>query len=480
MRCAKILCTIGPKTSTAQMLEALVNNGMNMIRLNMSHGVQQWHAKTINTIRAVEKKLEVSLPIMVDLQGPRIRVGTLSKNGVELTEGQTISLLSVQSGHARTSDAANVKSLCIPIGYPTLSQDVKPEQRILINDGLIELRVVKVTKKHVTCSVMVGGRVTSNKGVNFPDTTLSTPSLTEKDQHDIRFAMSHNVNYIALSFVRSEKDIQTTKAFLERSGLAIPVIAKIERPEAVQRLNAILDQADGVMVARGDLAIEMTLEAVPVLQKRIIAEANHRNRLVITATQMLESMTEHSIPTRAEASDVANAVLDGSDVLMLSAETSIGGYPIQAVQVMDRVIRNAETGNVLRWEPANTHNVQEASVAASACIAAATAARLVQAKLIIVFTNSGATALLMSKQRPDVSIIGLTPFSDSLKRMKVFWGVEPYLIPHILNTDERIQMAEAILKRHRLVKAGDRIVILSGEHDQQQTGTNLMKIHEIR
>ncbi|GJL54871.1 MAG: pyruvate kinase [Nitrospirales bacterium] len=479
MRRAKILCTVGPKSATPHMLEALLNNGMNMVRLNMSHGTHHWHAKTIKMIRDVEVKLNVSIPIMVDLQGPRIRIGTLSSKGMELISGQSISLTPIDSQRSKKRGVVNVKSASLPIGYPTLSQDVLPKQRILINDGLIELRVVKVAKKHVTCSVIVGGRVTSNKGVNLPDTSLSTSSLTPKDHEDIRLAVEHNVDYIALSFVRSAIDIQAVKRIIRRSGSAIPVIAKIERPEAVNRLDKILDHADGVMVARGDLAIEMTLEAVPILQKQIIAVANRRHRLVITATQMLESMTQHSIPTRAEASDVANAVLDGSDVLMLSAETSTGQYPVQAVQVMDRVIRSAENSDVLRWEPANATQDFSASVVASTCVAAASAARFIQAHVIVVFTDSGTTALLMSKQRPNVPIVGLTPFTSSLRRMETFWGVAPYLMHHISNTDERIEMAEMILKRHRLVESGNRVVILSGEHGQKRTGTNLMKVYEV-
>ncbi|MDX1411891.1 MAG: pyruvate kinase, partial [Nitrospirales bacterium] len=296
----------------------------------------------------------------------------------------------------------------------------------------------------------------------------------------IRFGMENHVDYLALSFVRSAGDILTIKKFLKKYGQAIPVIAKVERPEAISHLTAILDHADGVMLARGDLAIEMSLEAVPILQKQVIAEANRRHRLVITATQMLESMTQHTLPTRAEASDVANAVLDGSDVLMLSAETSTGRHPIETVQVMDRVIRSAEQGNVLRWEPANTNQNLKGTVSASACMAAELAARLIQAKAIIVFTESGATALHMSKQRPPVPIIALTPSHPTLKRMVAYWGVQAGLMAQIPNTDNRIQMAEAIVKRQRLVNTGDRIVILSGEHAQKSTGTNLIKIHLVK
>ncbi len=480
MRRVKILCTIGPKSATPKTLEGLLKSGMNMIRLNMSHGTQQWHATTIGRIRSLEERQKVSLPILLDLQGPRIRVGSLPQRGVSLTTEHSVSLIPVDLRRSHIQESGNTKSPTIPIGYQNLSKDIKTGHRILINDGLIELRVERVHKKKLACSVIVGGTVTSNKGVNFPDTSLSMPSLTQKDQEDIRFAVKNKVDYIALSFVRSTTDILALKQSLRRHGLAIPVIAKIERPEAVNRLENILDHVDGVMVARGDLAIEMTLEAVPVLQKQVIAAANHRHRLVIMATQMLESMTQHPHPTRAEASDVANAVLDGSDVLMLSAETSSGQHPVQAVQVMDRIIRFTEKVNVRDWKPQKRKTDTVDSVTVSVCVAADSTATVIGAKAIVVFTDSGTTALLMSKQQPSVPIIGLTPNTATLRRMEAFWGVTPYFMPHISNTDERIQMAETILKHNRLVKSGNHIVILSGEHDKKQTGTNLMKVHKVR
>jgi len=478
-RRSKILCTIGPKSASPKILEELLKSGMNMVRLNMSHGTQDWHRKTLRHLRSLEKRSHTPLPVLLDLQGPRIRVGLLPQSGIILQAGEYVNLTPTDSGDVPLSSSSNTPPPTLPVVYPSLTKEVKTGHTILINDGLIELHVSKVMTHAVECAVAVGGKVTSHKGINFPDTSLRGPSLTEKDLNDIRFGMDNQIDYFALSFVRSAKDIRTLKKALDRHGANIPVIAKIERPEAIRRLERILDHADGVMLARGDLAIEMSLEAVPILQKHIIAEANRRHRLVITATQMLESMTQHPLPTRAEASDVANAVLDGSDVLMLSAETSTGKYPLQTVKVMDRVIRSAEQGAVLRWEPSDPNQDLQDAISASACLAAKSAASLTQAKAIIVFTESGATALHMSKQRSPVPIIALTPSVTSLKRMATYWGVQPFLMPQISNTDERIQMAEDIVNQHHLVKAHDRIVILSGEHAQTSTGTNLIKIHQM-
>lgn len=451
-----------------------------MVRLNMSHGTQEWHLNTIKAIRSVEKLRQTPLPILLDLQGPRIRIGSLPKEGIYLHTGESVKLISANSEKSRLSKYSKNKGSVIPVVFPTLTKDVKKGHKILINDGLIELLVNKATVTGLECSIVVGGKVTSRKGVNFPDTNLSGPTLTEKDLKDLLFGIENRVNYIALSFVRSAQDVRAVKTFLRKHKQDIPVIAKIERPEAIRRLSSIVDQADGVMLARGDLAIEMSLEEVPILQKHILAEANRRHRLVITATQMLESMTQHPRPTRAEASDVANAVLDGSDILMLSAETSAGQYPVQTVQIMARIIRSAEKGTVLRWEPSKTDQEIHGSITASACIAADSAARLTQAKAIVVFTDSGATALFMSKQRPAVPIIALTPSRESLKRMTAYWGVHAYLMPQISSTDERIQQAEDIVKERGLIHSGDRIVILSGEHAQKPTGTNLMKIHLVK
>jgi len=479
-RRAKILCTIGPNSASPTILEGLLQSGMDMVRLNMSHGTQTWHLAALQTIRSLEQRHETPIPVVLDLQGPRIRVGNLSRSGISLRTGETVLVIPSRSGDSNLSSTSRKKVSMIPIVFPTLTRDVKKGNNILINDGLIELLVTGTKKNALECSVTVGGKVTSHKGVNFPDTILSGPTLTEKDLKDLRFAIENQVDFVALSFVRSAKDIRAIKNVLQRDRQDIPVIAKIERPEAIEQLSEILDIADGVMLARGDLAIEMSLEAVPILQKQVIAEANRRHRLVITATQMLESMTQSPLPTRAEASDVANAVLDGTDVLMLSAETSTGQHPIRTVQVMDRIIRSAEQGNVLRWNPEKSHQDLNGAISASACIAAASVARLTKAKAIVVFSESGMTALHLSKQRPSVPIIAFTSSPASLKRMWAYWGVRAYAMPPISNTDERIRKAESLVKGHGLIKRGHRIVILSGEHAQKDTGTNLIKIHLVR
>ena len=366
----------------------------------------------------------------------------------------------------------------VPITYAHLAQDVQPGARILIDDGLVELAVTRITGNIVECTVVTGGRIASHKGINLPGTKVSAPTLTDKDRDDLRFGIAQGVDYVALSFVRGPDDVVAAKKLIAECGGDVPVIAKIERPEAVARLESILEQADGIMIARGDLGVEMDPETVPVLQKRIIAEANHRRRLVITATQMLESMTKHHRPTRAEASDVANAVFDGTDAVMLSAETAVGQYPVEAVRVMDRIVRAAEEGVepvVRRAGPERG----EASFTESICGAASRAAASTDAAAIVAFSESGSTARLMSKQRPTAPIFSLTPFEPVRQRMALYWGVSPYTMPQIVQTDERVREAERRLKAGALVTTGQRIVILSGTEIGRPGGTNLMKLHQI-
>ncbi|MCC7213585.1 MAG: pyruvate kinase, partial [Nitrospira sp.] len=345
MRKAKIVCTIGPASDGAVVLDQLIRSGMDAARLNFSHGTHDSHGRAIKTIRDMADRHGVAIAIIQDLQGPRIRVGEI--DGVlELIAGRRVRLrtMSLRSGGqigARTViDAGTVQD--IPVTYQALTRDIRPGAKILIDDGLVELTADRIVDGAVECTVVAGGRVTSHKGMNLPGTVVSAPTLTEKDREDLRFGVAQGVDYIALSFVRGAQDIMAAKELIAECGGDVPVIAKIERQEAVTDLEAILVHADGVMVARGDLGVELGPEAVPVLQKRIIATANRQRRLVITATQMLESMTQHLRPTRAEASDVANAVFDGTDAVMLSAETAVGHYPVEVVQVMDRIIRAAE------------------------------------------------------------------------------------------------------------------------------------------
>jgi pyruvate kinase len=482
MRKAKIVCTIGPASDSPAMLDRLIEAGMDAARLNFSHGSHASHAAAITAIRQAAERRRVAVAIMQDLQGPRIRVGELTNEGIEVSAGQSVRLTTML---ARSGGQLGAQSLArsavpeIPVTYQYLARDIRPGARILINDGLIELTVDRITGGSVDCTVTSGGTITSHKGINLPGTDVSTPTLTDKDREDIRFGIAQGVDYVALSFVRGPEDIEAARKVMTESGGTQPIIAKIERAEAVSRLDGILEQADGVMIARGDLGVEMGPEAVPTLQKRIIAEANRRRRLVITATQMLESMTQHLRPTRAEASDVANAVFDGSDAVMLSAETAIGAHPIETVQVMDRIIRAAEEGTEPGWMPQVETRRGDISFPEAICTAASSAAESIKASAIVAFSELGRTARLISKQRPAAPIIAFTPFEPVRRQMALYWGVRPYTMQQIEQTDARVDEAERRLKVEGLVKTGERIVILSGTRIGQPGGTNLIKLQEV-
>ncbi len=481
MRKAKIVCTIGPASNSPAILTRLIESGMNAARLNFSHGTHESHASAMTAIREAAARLGSAVAIIQDLQGPRIRVGLLPKDGIEVNAGQVVRLrTSIESGDLRDARASTPPpALEIPVTYPALTRDLRPGARVLINDGLIELIADRVMDNRIDCTVAIGGKITSYKGINLPGTVVSAPTLTEKDRNDIRFGVEHCVDYVALSFVRGPQDIDAARTLLAEHGSNIPIIAKIERAEAVQCLGEILDRADGVMIARGDLGVEMGPEAVPVLQKRIIVEANRRRRLVITATQMLESMTQATRPTRAEASDVANAVFDGTDAVMLSAETAVGSYPVETVQVMDRIILVAEgefePGVILKRQT----DMENLSFPEAICTAAASAAKSVAASAIVAFSERGTTARLISKQRPSAPIIALTPFEPVRQQMALYWGIRPYTTPQIEQTDARVEEAERHLKSEGLVKTGEKIVILSGTRVGQPGGTNLIKLHEV-
>jgi len=481
MRKAKIVCTIGPASCSPAILSRLIENGMNAARLNFSHGTHESHATAITAIRDAAARRGAAVAIIQDLQGPRIRVGLLPKEGIEVRTGQVVRLrTSAQSAELRdTHTSVPTPPPEIPVTYASLTRDLHVGSRVLINDGLIELQALRITNNLIDCSVLTGGTITSHKGINLPGTAVSAPTLTEKDQEDIRFGVENGVDYIALSFVRGPQDIDAARAVLAEHGSTIPLIAKIERAEAVTTLDEILERADGVMIARGDLGVEMGPEAVPVLQKRIILEGNRRRRIVITATQMLESMTQALRPTRAEASDVANAIFDGSDALMLSAETAVGAHPTETVEVMDRIIRAAEEGTepgILRKRQADLDNL---SIPEAICAAASSAARGIDARAIVAFSERGATARLVSKQRPAAPILALTPHEAVRQRMALYWGVRSFTMPQVEQTDARIKEAERVLKAEGLVTVGDRLVIVSGTLAAQPGRTNLLKLHEV-
>lgn len=482
MRKAKIVCTIGPASRSVATLEQLIDHGMDVARLNFSHGTSEQHAATIALIRQAAAHRGRAIAILQDLQGPRIRLGLLPPEGVELRPDQRVRLvgLALRSGGQHGYQASRtVPEIQIPVTYPNLSRDVKPGARILIDDGLIELRALTVESSDVLCTVVTPGLVHSNKGMNLPGTAISAATLTDRDREHIRFGVQQGLDYLALSFVRGPADIVEARSLLKECGGDQPIIAKIERADAVEKLDAILEQADGVMIARGDLGVEMGPEVVPILQKRIISQANRRRRLVITATQMLESMTRSPRPTRAEASDVANAVFDGTDAVMLSAETAIGQYPVEAVRVMDRIVRTAEVETGPRFVRRAQPDQGRVSVPEAISTSAFTAAAAIGASAIVVFSEKGMTARLVSKQRPAAPIIAFTPFEVVRQRMALYWGVVPHTMVQIEHTDERISEAERRLKEEGLAKSGQRIVILSGTRIGWPGGTNLMKLHEV-
>lgn len=466
MRRAKIVATIGPVSAPAEVLRRLISAGIDVARLNFSHGTLEEHAATIQTIRDAAEAMGKPVAILQDLQGPRIRVGLLH-DPVSVVAGDSVTLTTI-------ADPGGAE---IPVTYAELPHDVRPGNRIMIDDGLIELRVEAVSPVTVKCRVVMGGIIKSHKGMNLPGVTVSAPTLSEKDRADLAFGVDHKVEYVALSFVRAPQDLTDARRVIKKLGSDIPLIAKIERPEAIERLEDIIAVADGIMIARGDLATETSPEAVPVMQKRIIDACNRAGVPVITATQMLESMTDHPRPTRAEASDVANAVFDGTDAVMLSAETAAGRYPVESVETMARIVEAAEAAEQTRRVPL----ASKAPLAfpAAVCVAGAEAAVKTEAKVVVVFTESGTTARLISKQRPPVPIIAYTPHIPIMRRIALYWGVLPRATSVNQNTDELIIELERSLREEKLVTSGDRIVILLGAPVGTRGSTNLMKLHTI-
>lgn len=481
MRRAKIVCTIGPASCDSAMLDRLIEAGMNVARLNFSHGTQAGHAAMLDAIRAAADRRRTAVAILQDLQGPRIRLGVLPQIGYELVAEQRVRLvggLLRAGGQLGAQTVLGSTLLELPVTYPQLARDVRPGARILIDDGRIELLVSSVSGGAVECRVVTGGRVTSQKGMNLPGTVVSAPTLTDKDRDDIRFGIAHQVDYLALSFVRGPEDLLAARDFVRSCGGDQPIVAKIERAEAIESLGAILDMSDGVMIARGDLGVEMGPEAVPVLQKRIIAEANRRRRVVITATQMLESMMTQPVPTRAEASDVANAIFDGTDAVMLSGETARGRYPVETVRVMDRIVCAAEAERRLTATAVRPHGQTE-TIAEAMCGAAAAAAETTGAAALAVMTESGMTARLLSKHQPAAPIVAFTPQEATRRRMALYWGVSPHVMTWRHNPDEQVTELERRLKSEHAAVSGDRIVLLAGTVAGRPGGTNVMKLHAL-
>jgi pyruvate kinase len=467
-RHSKIVCTIGPASGSRRMIEKLLQAGMDVARLNFSHGTHEQHAATIALLRAAALKQGKTISILADLQGPKIRTGVLaSGQPVYLSAGQQFIITTARI----LGDSTRVNTTFTP-----LPREVHKGNRILLSDGLIELRVMQVRGREVICKVINGGALGENKGINLPGVQLRVPALTPKDKEDLIFALENDADYIAVSFVRRPEDVLQAKALIRKAGKDTPVIAKLEKPEAIENLDAILRAADGVMVARGDLGVEMRPERVPVVQKMIIARAREFRRPVITATQMLESMTGNPRPTRAEASDVANAIFDGSDAVMLSAETASGKYPVEAVQMMAKIIEEAEKSITEFPRPSMQEKLKVAeTVAELVCHAS----RELHMRLIAVFTHSGFTARLVSRYRPLVPIIAFSPDAAIRRRMALIWGVMPAEIKNLQKIDRLAEISEKRLLEEKLVRKGDVIGIVAGTPMGIRGTTNFMKFHVI-
>ena len=467
-RRTKIVCTIGPASSSREALDRLVAAGMDVARLNFSHGTHAEHAQAVRAIREGEADWGRSITILQDLQGPKVRLGTFVGGQAMLVTGErfTLTVKSVKGTASRSS-----------INHPEFLAELKPGDQVWMDDGMIQLTVEKVEDGEAHCRVTSGGPVADHKGVSLPRLPLPVSCLTPKDRDDLRFGIEHGVDYVAVSFVRSAADIQEVRKFLHEQGANLPIVAKLERAEVVANLASILALVDAVMVARGDLGVEVPLEEIPVIQKDVIRQARLGKVPVIVATQMLESMVNHTRPTRAEVSDVATAIFDGADAIMLSAETATGQHPVETVEVMARIAERAErampSSGVARQRP-EAYGFPEA-VAEAAC----QAARLLHAKAIVAFTQSGFTARLISQDRPDVPIVALTPFPEVQRRLGLFWGVSSRLVHKVETTDEMIEEIESTLLADGTVRNNDVLIIISGAPMWVTGTTNLLKFHRV-
>lgn len=470
MRRTKIICTVGPATSAPEKLQALVSAGMNVARLNFSHGAYDFHAQTAQYLRQISAELQKPIAIMQDLCGPKIRLGTLPPAGLKVEAGDEVTFVLQDKGESVDE---------LPLPLPTLFAMVRPGEPILINDGRVKLIVTDRDADKIRALVKIGGLLSTHKGVNLPETPLPVNAITEKDLRDLRFGIELGVDLVAVSFVRSPQDLEPARRMIEAAGASIRLIAKIERPEAVENFDSILDAADGIMIARGDLGVEMPIHQVPMIQKDIIRRCNHAGKPVITATQMLESMISAPDPTRAEATDVANSILDGTDAVMLSGETAVGEYPIAAVQVMHDIAKCTEQslqeGSKHEWSHERGSLSVTESVAESVCrIAYETGARA-----ILCNTSSGSTAQLVSKYRPSTPIIALTPDETAYRQLALSWGVESLLIPPVYQAEEMFMNVVNTVVAMGLASDGDKVVITSGVPIGKSGTTSLIKVHSI-
>ena len=467
MRHAKIVATWGPAVSSYDRTLDLIRAGVNVARLNMSHGTYNVHEGIYRNIRRAENEVGRPIAVLADLQGPKIRLGRFAEGPYELEEGDEFAIT--------TRDVVGDRTIC-GTTYPGLPGDVSVGDPLLIDDGKVTLRAVRVTADTVHTVVEVPGVVSNHKGINLPGVAVNVPALSDKDEADLRWALQLGVDYIALSFVRDAADISRVHEIMREEGITLPVIAKIEKPQAVANLAEIVDAFDGIMVARGDLGVELPLEQVPLVQTEAIALARRMAKPVIVATQVLESMIENPRPTRAEASDCANAVLDGADAVMLSGETSIGAYPVQAVATMARIIEATEDHALARIEPLGT---SPRSQGGALTLAAAEVADFIDAKYICVFTESGDTVRRMSRLRKPIPIIGFTPSRASRRRMELTWGARSYEVPRVGSTDEMFAQVDLVLLDADRIEIGEKVVIIAGSPPGVVGSSNTLRIHRM-
>jgi pyruvate kinase len=469
----KIVCTLGPASSTDDTLEKMIRIGMDVARLNFSHGTHEEHRSMLEKVRAAAQRAGEAVAILLDLQGPKIRTGRLAGPSVFLKDGSSFTI---------TLDNIEGNENIVSTTYEHLPGDVKPGDMILMDDGLLQLEVVSKTPRSVLTTVVHGGILKPHKGINLPGVAVSAPALTEKDIEDLAFGLENDIDYVALSFVRSADDIRHLRKIITSKiseGRSLPIVAKIERREALANIDEIIAEADIIMVARGDLGVECSPQEVPVAQKMICRRANNAGKPVIIATQMLESMIENPRPTRAEASDVANAVLDGADAVMLSGETSVGKYPIDVVRTMDEIIRKAEEEGKEKLDVPDLIEDEQHTVSKAIGKSATLLAKQVGATTIVSITHTGETAKTIARYRPVAKIIAVTDRERTMRHLNLVWGVRSLLIPHIADTDTTLAMIQRALLAAGYVKKGDYIVVTAGIPMLERGTTNTIKVEKI-
>ena len=467
MRRAKIVATLGPATASYENIRAIIDSGVDVARMNLSHGSYDVHEAVYANVRQAEEDSGRAVAVLVDLQGPKIRLGKFEGGPYDLKQGDIFKIT--------IEDVVGTKELSSTT-FKGLPQDVAPGDPLLIDDGKVALRVLETDGTVVTTEVVVAGPVSNNKGINLPGVAVNVPALSEKDEADLRWGLRLGADYIALSFVRSAEDIVRVHEIMEEEGRKIPVIAKIEKPQAVENLEAIIEAFDGIMVARGDLGVELPLEAVPIVQKRAVELARRMAKPVIVATQVLESMISNPRPTRAEASDCANAVLDGTDAVMLSGETSVGEFPVITVQTMARIIDSTEEHGLERVPPLGT---KPRTQGGAITLAAAEVADFVQARYVCVFSESGDSARRMSRLRFRIPMKAFTPNPETRRRMALTWGIESYLVDRVTHTDAMYRQVDEVLLREKLAEVGDKVVVISGSPPGIPGSTNDLRVHVV-